>query len=147
MQNGGVQNGGLLNGSAQNGGPALLSSGFRRAEVVRLMQQCLEDLGYSRTAQVLEKDSGIKCLSKPVFRFREAVLGGDWWANTPRRPNPRSCSRGRQSLRGDLRGDTPGNDQGLGRRRDCACLPPRRPTAESFIDEFRLSESTSRRQR
>lgn len=61
---------------------ALLESGFRRADVVRIVTQCLHGMGYARAADVLEQDSGVKCLSEPIFRFREAILCGDWCDRT-----------------------------------------------------------------
>ena len=65
-----------MDGQSPHG--ARLASGFRRADVARLVAQCLLDMGYSQAANVLEQEAGVKCLSEPVSRFREAVLRGDW---------------------------------------------------------------------
>jgi hypothetical protein len=69
---------------------ALLASGFRRGDVVRLITQCLHDMGYARAADVLQQDSGVTCLSEPIFRFREAILRGDWCGRTARH-SPLAC--------------------------------------------------------
>ncbi|KAI8855164.1 WD40-repeat-containing domain protein [Chytridium lagenaria] len=47
-------------------------------EVVRLITQALNDLGYKNAASTLEKDSGITLESESVGRFRQALLGGEW---------------------------------------------------------------------
>jgi BarA-like signal transduction histidine kinase len=65
---------------------ALLASGLQRADVVRLITQCLQDMGYARAADVLEQDSGVKCLSEPISRFRKAILRGDWCDRKLRAP-------------------------------------------------------------
>ena len=52
--------------------------GFRRADLVRLMTQCLTTLGYSQAASTLQQESGIQLLSEPISRFRDAVVKGEW---------------------------------------------------------------------
>jgi hypothetical protein len=56
----------------------VMPSGFRRVDLVRLITQCLSTLGYAQTAEMLEKESGVRLLSEPIERFRAAVLAGDW---------------------------------------------------------------------
>ena len=56
----------------------ILPSGFRRADVVRLMTQCLQDMGYANTAETLQKESGIELLSESIARFRQGILDGSW---------------------------------------------------------------------
>merc|ERR1740124_1402258 len=55
-----------------------LAAGFRRSDVVRLMTQCIQGLGYSGAASRLEEDSGILLLAQPVSQFRQGVLEGQW---------------------------------------------------------------------
>ncbi|ORZ09864.1 WD40-repeat-containing domain protein [Absidia repens] len=47
-------------------------------ELVRLLLQSLNTLGYQNVAETLERDSGITLESPLVTEFREAVLGGRW---------------------------------------------------------------------
>lgn len=49
-----------------------------REEVVRLMLQGLEDLGYQQAAAVLSKESGYTVSSPAATEFQEAILGGRW---------------------------------------------------------------------
>jgi len=51
---------------------------FAKDDYVRLIMQALQALGYSATAQSLEKEAGIQLQSQDVSLFREAVLSGDW---------------------------------------------------------------------
>jgi len=48
--------------------------------MTRLVTQCLHGMGYTQAAGVLERESGVECLSEPVLRFRESLLRGDWCA-------------------------------------------------------------------
>ncbi|KAG0198512.1 hypothetical protein BGX28_008047 [Mortierella sp. GBA30] len=52
--------------------------GFSRHELVRLMVQSLQSLGYQHSAQELEAESGFQLESPAVTRFRESVLKGNW---------------------------------------------------------------------
>ncbi|KAF9385381.1 hypothetical protein CPB97_004860 [Podila verticillata] len=52
--------------------------GFNRLELVRLMVQSLQSLGYHQAAQTLETESGYQLESPAVSRFRECVLSGNW---------------------------------------------------------------------
>ncbi|KAF9932513.1 hypothetical protein BGZ67_004708 [Mortierella alpina] len=52
--------------------------GFSRHELVRLMVQSLQSLGYTHSAQELEAESGFHLESAAVTRFRQCVLRGDW---------------------------------------------------------------------
>ena len=56
----------------------ILPSGFRRADVVRLLVQCMGGLGYARAAAALEEDAGVPLLSEAVGDFRAGVLAGEW---------------------------------------------------------------------
>eukprot|EP00899_Mesostigma_viride_P001331 jgi/Mesvir1/11199/Mv16593-RA.1 len=49
-----------------------------RPELVRLIQQSLYSLGYSSSAALLEKESGIPLQSQASTLFRNGVLDGDW---------------------------------------------------------------------
>ncbi|KAI7824683.1 WD40-repeat-containing domain protein [Gamsiella multidivaricata] len=53
-------------------------SGFSRHELVRLMVQSLQSLGYKKSAQELEAESGFQLESPTVTRFRECVFKGNW---------------------------------------------------------------------
>ncbi|KAI8354941.1 WD40-repeat-containing domain protein [Mortierella sp. GBAus27b] len=53
-------------------------SGFSRHELVRLMVQSLQSLGYKKAARELEDESGYQLESPAVTRFRECVLKGNW---------------------------------------------------------------------
>ncbi|KAG0295600.1 hypothetical protein BGZ97_004794 [Linnemannia gamsii] len=53
-------------------------SGFSRLELVRLMVQSLQSLGYQKSAKELEAESGFQLESPAVTRFRDSVLQGDW---------------------------------------------------------------------
>ncbi|GAB5587157.1 hypothetical protein Unana1_02057 [Umbelopsis nana] len=50
----------------------------KKHELVRLMVQSLQDLGYSTSATALEKESGFLLESPPVIQFRQGVLQGEW---------------------------------------------------------------------
>ena len=52
------------------------AAGFKRSDVVRLVTQCLQGLGYHSAASKLEQDSGILLLAEPVQRFRQGILEG-----------------------------------------------------------------------
>nr|P0DPA1.1 RecName: Full=WD repeat-containing protein DDB_G0349043 [Dictyostelium discoideum] len=51
---------------------------FNRSELVRLLIQSLNSLGYDKSAEFLEKDSGISLQSKEINQFSECVVSGDW---------------------------------------------------------------------
>ncbi|KAF9202396.1 hypothetical protein BGZ49_007430 [Haplosporangium sp. Z 27] len=59
-------------------GSGITPSGFSRHELVRLMVQSLQSLGYKKSAQELETESGFQLESPAVTRFRESVLNGNW---------------------------------------------------------------------
>ncbi|KAF9112035.1 hypothetical protein BGX27_004054 [Mortierella sp. AM989] len=59
-------------------GNGITPSGFSRHELVRLMVQSLQSLGYKKSAQELENESGFQLESPTVTRFRESVLRGHW---------------------------------------------------------------------
>lgn len=56
----------------------LTSSGLDRSELVRLLVQAIDGLGYSAAALALERESGLSALSPAMKRLRECVLAGDW---------------------------------------------------------------------
>ncbi len=58
--------------------PVEAVDGLRREELVRLITQCLGDLGYSKAAEVLQAESGICLLKEPMGRFRMGILEGQW---------------------------------------------------------------------
>lgn len=51
---------------------------INREEIVRLMLQGLEDLGYQQAASVLSKESGYTTSSPAAAEFQDAILGGRW---------------------------------------------------------------------
>ncbi|KAF9579929.1 hypothetical protein BGW38_003604, partial [Lunasporangiospora selenospora] len=57
---------------------ALTPLGFNRCELVRIMVQSLQSLGYRQAAQSLVTESGFQLESAAVIRFRECVLAGNW---------------------------------------------------------------------
>lgn len=50
----------------------------QESQMIRLMIQCLSDLGLSKTVQTLENESQITLESLQVSEFRTAILNGDW---------------------------------------------------------------------
>lgn len=56
----------------------ILPSGFRRADLVRLLTQCINTLGYDRAATALQDESGIPLLSTAMAEFQAGVLEGRW---------------------------------------------------------------------
>ena len=50
----------------------------QESQMIRLMIQCLSDLGLNKTAQTLENESQVKLESSQVSAFRSAILDGDW---------------------------------------------------------------------
>jgi len=50
----------------------------KKKELVRLIVQSLQDMGYSQSASLLERESECKLESQAVAQFREGVLKGDW---------------------------------------------------------------------
>nr|CAG8577112.1 13882_t:CDS:10 [Entrophospora candida] len=51
---------------------------IRRREIVRLMVQAMQSMGYNQAATTLENESGFPLESKDVARFKDGVLKGDW---------------------------------------------------------------------
>jgi len=49
-----------------------------KKELVRLLIQSLNSLGYKKSADFLEKDSGISLQSDQVNQFSQSVIDGDW---------------------------------------------------------------------
>ncbi|CDH48456.1 wd repeat protein [Lichtheimia corymbifera JMRC:FSU:9682] len=67
------------NGSIQNTNNEQEMLGrVNKQELIRLILQSLNDLGYQNAAKTLEQDSGIALESDTVTRFRTAILAGDW---------------------------------------------------------------------
>ncbi|KAG0182694.1 hypothetical protein DFQ29_002824 [Apophysomyces sp. BC1021] len=64
--------------ATQNGDSNGMLNRIRKEELVRLILQTLQDLGYREAANVLQRDSHVSLESPTVAQFREAVLGGDW---------------------------------------------------------------------
>ncbi|KAI9489752.1 WD40-repeat-containing domain protein [Zychaea mexicana] len=50
----------------------------KKEELVRLILQSLNDLGYRDAAGALQKDSGIALETDTITRFRGGILSGDW---------------------------------------------------------------------
>ncbi len=51
---------------------------INRVEYIRLLEQALDNLGFSSLATQLERQSGVRCQSADVVRLRAACLEGDW---------------------------------------------------------------------
>ncbi|EGC37333.1 hypothetical protein DICPUDRAFT_46602 [Dictyostelium purpureum] len=51
---------------------------FNRTELVRLLIQSLDSLGYDKSSKILEQESGISLQSKEINQFSESVIEGDW---------------------------------------------------------------------
>ncbi|KAI7883591.1 WD40 repeat-like protein [Lichtheimia hyalospora FSU 10163] len=66
------------NGSIRNNNQEEMLGRVNKQELVRLILQSLNDLGYQNAAKTLEQDSGIALESDTVTRFRAAILAGDW---------------------------------------------------------------------
>mmetsp|Transcript_7295 Transcript_7295/g.11568 ORF Transcript_7295/g.11568 Transcript_7295/m.11568 type:complete len:562 (-) Transcript_7295:159-1844(-) len=64
--------------SPDHKGHPLTKNGFYRKDLVRLVIQALHSLGYSKSAEFLESESGILLQSPVVSRFRSSILEGDW---------------------------------------------------------------------
>jgi len=56
----------------------VLPSGFLREDLVRLLTQCMQSLGYTKAAAVLEEESGIPLLMDSVASFRSGIIEGRW---------------------------------------------------------------------
>lgn len=67
-----------MSSSPAKGAQEMLDSGFLRRDLVRLMLQSIQGLGYHNTAATLEAESQIKLVTAEAQRFRQAVLDGDW---------------------------------------------------------------------
>jgi WD repeat-containing protein 26 len=58
--------------------PELTSAGLNKNELVRLLVQTMDSLGYERAARLLEQESGTVALSPHMRKLRECVLSGRW---------------------------------------------------------------------
>jgi WD repeat-containing protein 26 len=56
----------------------LTATGLDKNELVRLVVQTIDELGFSASARALESESGVLALSPVMRRLRECVLAGDW---------------------------------------------------------------------
>lgn len=52
--------------------------GHDREQVSRILMQALSDMGYHRTASMLESESEYSLESPEVASFRSAILRGEW---------------------------------------------------------------------
>jgi len=50
----------------------------RKKEFVRLISQSLINLGYIETAELLEKEAGVKIENDNISEFRDLVIRGKW---------------------------------------------------------------------
>jgi len=66
------------NGTMSDESPQMTRYGLVRHELIRIMIQELDDLGFDSIARHLEAESQIQALSPQVVQFRQAVLSGDW---------------------------------------------------------------------
>lgn len=51
---------------------------IRKVELIRLLEQSLQNLGFADIAKRLEKESHIQCQSENVNKLRESILEGRW---------------------------------------------------------------------
>lgn len=51
---------------------------IRRQDLVRVLLQSLDDLGYSKTRKILEEESGCRAESEVVSAFASLILKGEW---------------------------------------------------------------------
>ncbi|KAF8819462.1 WD domain, G-beta repeat-containing protein [Cardiosporidium cionae] len=52
--------------------------GLPRRELILLILQCLDGLGYKQTSRMLESESGVPLELPPITHLRQAILTGDW---------------------------------------------------------------------
>lgn len=57
---------------------ALTAFGLDKNELVRLLVQAMDGLGYAASARALEDESGVAALSPTMKQLRDCVLAGDW---------------------------------------------------------------------
>ena len=75
----GVQNGSALDGDAiLSDAPTLTESGLDRRELVRIIVQAIDALGYERSARALEAETGVEAMSTQMRTLRDCVLKGRW---------------------------------------------------------------------
>lgn len=56
----------------------LTGTGLKKTELVRLLVQAMDELGYKSSACALEQESGIAALSPDMERLRSCILSGNW---------------------------------------------------------------------
>lgn len=56
----------------------LTERGLDRHELVRIIVQAVDALGYTKSARTLEEEAGVEAMSLPIRRLRECVLQGKW---------------------------------------------------------------------
>jgi WD repeat-containing protein 26 len=76
--NGGHAGSFMVNGGATEADEELTDAGLNKNELVRLLVQAMDGLGYTSAARELEGESGIAALSPNMRRLRECVLSGEW---------------------------------------------------------------------
>ncbi|KAI0563936.1 WD repeat containing protein 26 isoform [Gracilaria domingensis] len=58
--------------------PNLTERGLDRHELVRVIVQAIDALGYSASARVLEKEAGVEAMTQQMRTLRDCVLEGKW---------------------------------------------------------------------
>lgn len=51
---------------------------FDRGELVRLIAQCMTEMGFSSSAQHLQDEAGISLQPQSITQFRSLILAGSW---------------------------------------------------------------------
>lgn len=54
------------------------SLGLNRTELVRIIVQAMDSLGYSQSARSLEQEAGVEAMSPQMRRLRDCILNGRW---------------------------------------------------------------------
>lgn len=68
----------LVNSPQDDHNSAIRSHKLNQRELVRLMMQQMQDMGYASAARALESESGVLLRSEQLEKLGECVLGGDW---------------------------------------------------------------------
>lgn len=75
------ENGNIMddtNSSDTQPDPNLTESGLDRRELVRIIVQAIDSLGYTHSARTLEKEANVEAMSLQMRKLRDCVLLGRW---------------------------------------------------------------------
>lgn len=65
-------------GLAQPEDAPLTALGLNRAELVRIIVQAMDSLGYPKSARLLEQEAGVEAMSREMRTLRDCILNGRW---------------------------------------------------------------------